>query len=86
MSPSSESGGKPTIVVADDSALMRRVLVDVLGGGDPDDGDIVLFVDAETMAAIPAGTYKYDLEMVNADEYVTKIIKGKFKIVAEVTK
>jgi two-component system, chemotaxis family, protein-glutamate methylesterase/glutaminase len=32
VNPSSERRAKPTVVVADDSALMRRVLVDVLGG------------------------------------------------------
>src|SRR5919109_5637188 len=36
MPPSSK---RPTIVVVDDSALMRRVLVDVLGGGDADNGE-----------------------------------------------
>src|SRR5690242_9694498 len=31
MPTSSDPSGRPTVVVADDSALMRRVLVDVLG-------------------------------------------------------
>ena len=47
---------------------------------------ISLFISAEDTAAIEAGSYKYDLEMVDADGAVTKIIKGKFKLVAEVTK
>lgn len=47
---------------------------------------ITLFISAVDTAAITAGTYKYDLEMVDADANVTKIIKGKFKLVAEVTK
>lgn len=47
---------------------------------------IRLLVDATTMSEVPAGSYKYDLEMVNSDGYVSKIIKGKFKVLAEVTK
>jgi len=47
---------------------------------------ILLFVDAETMAQIPAGSYKYDLEMVSGSGRVTRLIEGKFKVIAEVTR
>src|SRR5258707_540240 len=39
MSTSSKATPQPTVVVVDDSALMRRVLVDVLGGGDAGNGE-----------------------------------------------
>jgi hypothetical protein len=53
-----------------------------LGG---DEGTIHLIVTAEDMADIAAGTYRYDLEMVTGG-YVRKLIKGKFKVLAEVTR
>ena len=54
----------------------------VLGGAL---GEIQLTVDAETMADLDAGSYKYDLEMVQGAT-VRKLLAGKFKVVAEVTK
>lgn len=48
-------------------------------------GGIAFNVDAEDMAAITAGSYRYDLEMVTGAN-VRKILKGKMKIVAEVTR
>ena len=54
----------------------------VLGGTD---GTIELYISATDMAALTPATYRYDLEMVNGS-YVRKILKGKFKVLAEVTK
>jgi len=48
-------------------------------------GTIDLNVSAEDMAAVEAGTYRYDLEMVIGDS-VKKLLRGKFKIIAEVTR
>lgn len=48
-------------------------------------GTIDLTVSAEDMALIDAGSYKYDLEMV-VGESVTKLLRGKFKVIAEVTR
>lgn len=48
-------------------------------------GTIDLTISAEDMAAIDAGSYKYDLEMV-VGESVTKLLRGKFKVIAEVTR
>jgi len=49
-------------------------------------GQIQLEVAAEDMADIEAGSYRYDLELVDSDDAVKKLIKGKFKVKAEVTK
>lgn len=54
----------------------------VLGGVD---GTITFNVSAVDMAAVPAGSYKYDLEMVSGDT-VKKLLYGKFKVLAEVTR
>lgn len=49
-------------------------------------GTIDLLVDATTTATLVAGTYRYDLELVSAGGYVTRLIEGKFKVRAEVTR
>ena len=54
-------------------------------GGDLGDGKIRLIMSAEATAALDVVTYKYDLEMVS-DGVVNKLLKGKFKVLAEVTK
>lgn len=48
-------------------------------------GTIELTVSADDMEAIEAGSYKYDLEMI-VGETVRKLLRGKFKVVAEVTR
>lgn len=49
------------------------------------DGSIALYIDAATTAALPAITAVYDLELVNGST-VTRLLKGKFVIDAEVTR
>lgn len=46
---------------------------------------IDLEIAAVDTATIPAGSYKYDLEMVNGAD-VHKLLRGKIKVIAEVTK
>lgn len=50
-----------------------------------DDGTVTILVDAETMAGIDPGSYRYDLELVSGD-VVTKLLVGKIKVKAEVTR
>jgi hypothetical protein len=54
-----------------------------LGGAE---GTIVLQVEADITADLTPGSYKYDLEVENADGFVRKLLKGKFKVTAEITK
>ena len=49
-------------------------------------GQIVVSASAEEMAEVAAGSYKYDLEMVTGDGFVRKLLVGKFKVLAEVTR
>lgn len=48
-------------------------------------GTIAINVPASTMGAASAGFYQYDLELNSAGE-VTRLLQGKFEIVAEVTR
>ena len=48
-------------------------------------GTVDLAVTAADMAAISAGVYVYDLELVN-DSAVTRLIQGAFTVSAEVTR
>jgi hypothetical protein len=48
-------------------------------------GTITLTVPATAMAAVEAGAYAYDLEMVNGSD-VTRLLMGSFTVRAEVTR
>lgn len=51
-----------------------------------DEGTILLEMTAEQTEGIRAGRYLYDLEMVPPDGKVVRLMQGKIKIAAEVTK
>lgn len=55
----------------------------VLGG---DNGYVDLFISADDTTLLESGTYRYDLEMVAADGFVTRLAEGKIKIRPEVTR
>jgi hypothetical protein len=48
-------------------------------------GTITILVDGSVTSAIPAGSYVYDLEVVNG-AYVDKVMGGDFILSAEVTR
>lgn len=50
---------------------------------EPTSGRMVILIDAPTMAEVKAGTYRYELEMQLGD-FVTKLLRGDFKVVSEV--
>jgi len=54
-----------------------------LGGGS---GTVVVTVSATLMAAVTAGDYVYDLEMVASNGVVTRLLQGTFKVRPEVTR
>ena len=61
------SSDRPTVVVADDSALMRRVLVDVLGGGDADDGEFRVVATARDGLDAIRKIHQYKPDVVTLD-------------------
>lgn len=48
-------------------------------------GGILVTVDSTTMTNIPAGRHVYDLEIFSGST-VTKLVKGRFEVEAEVTR
>ncbi len=51
----------------------------------PSTGKIALTISASDTASLAAGTYLYDLEMVNGSA-VYRLLEGKFEVYAEVTR
>ncbi len=48
-------------------------------------GTIAVEVDAVTMGAVKAGNYQYDFDLDSGGQ-VTRLIRGKFAVTAEITK
>ena len=67
MNPSSDRASKPTVVIADDSALMRRVLVDVLGGGEAETGEFRVVATARDGLDAIRKVHQYKPNVVTLD-------------------
>lgn len=55
----------------------------VLGG---DSGTVTLELGALATAAIPAGIYRYDIELESGGGEVTRLLRGQFIVQSEVTR
>ncbi len=67
MNPSFDRASKPTVVIADDSALMRRVLVDVLGGGEAETGEFRVVATARDGLDAIRKVHQYKPNVVTLD-------------------
>jgi two-component system chemotaxis response regulator CheB len=67
MNSSSDRSAKPTVLVADDSALMRRVLVDVLGGGEAENGEFRVVATARDGLDAIRKIHQYNPDVVTLD-------------------
>ena len=49
-------------------------------------GEIEITIPASATERIPAGMYKYDLEIMSSSGVVTRVIEGDFRVSGEVTR
>jgi hypothetical protein len=49
-------------------------------------GVITITIDADATALVPAGTYRYDLELEDDTGVVTRLLMGRMNVSAEVTR
>src|SRR6059058_5143861 len=61
------SDARPTVLVADDSALMRRVLVDVLGGGEAENGEFRVVATARDGVDAIRKIHQHNPDVVTLD-------------------
>src|SRR5881397_667645 len=61
------SDPRPTVLVADDSALIRRILVDVLGGGEAEAGPFRVVATARDGVDAVRKVHQYDPDVVTLD-------------------
>lgn len=48
--------------------------------------NVIITITSTQTESIPAGTYYYDLELISTSQVVTKLLRGKVIILAEVTR
>ena len=53
---------------------------------DPTEGILILSLPYANTANIPAGRYVYDLELINGESIVTRILEGIVTVTPEVTR
>src|SRR6266496_903049 len=61
------SDARPTVLVADDSALIRRILVDVLGGGEAGEGPFRVVATARDGVDAVRKVHQYDPDVITLD-------------------
>lgn len=66
-----------------DAAAVASFAVNILDGTD---GTFAMSMSDTASAALPAGVYLYDMEMVDLSGKVTRLVEGKVKVRPEVTK
>lgn len=48
--------------------------------------NITIVISDDVTESIPSGTYYYDIELIDADSVVTKLLRGKAIVLPEVTR